>query len=57
MKMPIINHTSNRTYLDLLPINIVYFILENRHFVLEMSWKIIFPLAKGTTSTTVRLPT
>ena len=29
------------TYLDLLPLNLVYFVLENDNFVLEMSWKII----------------
>jgi len=40
--MAIINHTLNKynmlfwIYLDLLPLNLVY-------FVLEMSWKIIFP--------------
>ena len=33
------------TYLDLLlvPLNLVYTILENGNFVLEMSWKIIRP--------------
>ena len=31
------------TYLDLLPLNLVYFVLENGNFVLEKSWKIIFP--------------
>ena len=31
------------TYLDLLPLNLVYFIMENGNFVLEMSWKIIIP--------------
>ena len=30
-----------RTYLDLLPLNLVFFVLENGKFVLEMSWKII----------------
>ena len=32
-----------RTYLDLLPLNVVCFVLENGNFFLEMSWKIIFP--------------
>ena len=32
-----------RTYLDLLPLNLVYIVLENGNFVLETSWKIIFP--------------
>jgi len=30
------------TYLDLLPLNHVYFVLENGNKVLEMSWKIKF---------------
>ena len=30
-------------YLDLLPLNLVYFVLENSNLVLEMSWKIISP--------------
>ena len=39
--MSIINHTLNKygmlfhTYLDLLPLNLVYFVLENGNFVLE----------------------
>ena len=46
--MSIIDHTLNRyytlfhTYFNLLPLNLVYFVLENENF-LEMSWKIIFP--------------
>jgi len=32
-----------RTYLDLLPLNLVSFVMENGNFVLEVSWKIIFP--------------
>jgi len=47
--MSIIDHTLNKcgilfhTYSDLFPLNFVYFLLENDNFVLEMSWKIIFP--------------
>ena len=46
--MSIIDHTLIEymlfhIYLDLLPLNLVYFVLENENFVLEMSWKIIFP--------------
>jgi len=39
--MSIIDHTLNtydmlfHTYLDLLPLNLVYFVLENDHFALE----------------------
>ena len=49
IKITIICHTLNkyhmliRTYLHLLSIHIVYFVLENGNFVLEMSGKIIFP--------------
>ena len=51
--MSIIDHTLNkydilfRTCLDILPLNLVYFVLENGNLcarkVLEMYWKIIFP--------------
>jgi len=50
IKMSIIDHTLNKydmifhAYLDLLPLNLVYFVLENDNFVLEMSWKIIFTM-------------
>jgi len=31
------------TYLDLLPLDLVYIVLKNGNFVLKMSWKILFP--------------
>jgi len=31
------------TYLNLLPLTVVYFVLENNNFVLELFRKIIFP--------------
>ena len=43
--MSINDHTLNNydmlfgTYLDLLPLHLVYFVLENGNFVLEESWK------------------
>jgi len=48
-KMAIIDLTLNKyymlfhSYLYLLPLNLVYFVLGNGNFVLEKSWKIIFP--------------
>ena len=44
MEMSIIDHTLIKymlfpTYLDLLPLNIVYFVLK----IVILSWKIIFP--------------
>ena len=47
--MSIINHTLNKydmlfhTNLDLLPSNLVYFVLGNGNLFLEMSWNVIFP--------------
>ena len=46
--MSIIDRTLNkymlfRTYLDLLRLNIIYFVLKNGNFLLEKSWKILFP--------------
>ena len=44
-KMSITDHGLNkydmlfRTYLDLLPVNLVYLILENGNFIREKSWK------------------
>ena len=49
MKMSITDHPLNKyympfhTYHDLLPLNLVHFVLENGSFVLERSCKIIFP--------------
>ena len=31
-----------RRYFKLLPLNFVYFVVENGNFVLKMSWKIIY---------------
>jgi len=47
--MSIIDHTSNKydilfhTYLHILALNLVYVVMESGYFVLEISWKIIFP--------------
>jgi len=49
IKMSIIDRTLNKydmlfcIYLDLLPLNPVYFVLENGNFVLEMFCKILYP--------------